>query len=361
MRLQGGSPVKDWHKDWGISAAKQYLNRPENFSGPNPCKDSLSSLTAAIDPLTIEGAFNGVIRMNKFHQIRKALRIDLVSAAGKAGIDEMQLALFEQGMGWIAIGTAFRLADVVEVPIGQVFPLLKDVFARAEVSEEETDRESIIFAPGNREILAQSGIDPDRMAWYAIVQLKSGNERRYFLTSTECNRLRQDMLHSQTAEGFLTFHSDCQNVILRKSAIASIKFTNDASYAWFRSHERDFVITVVSNLSPRPVTMEVTPDGRPDGNGPRPFAELLATARGEHLVSPQEAEEQAGEGCPPEMPAFFSLFDEPDETIVSFDGIEVIEIPCGVLMPDLYEDDEEYAEGREGGESLKTMEIMGQA
>lgn len=296
--------------------------------------------------------------MNKFRQIRKALRIDMVSAAGRAGIDEMQLALFEHGMGWIAIGTAFRLAEVVEVPIGQVFPLLKDVFEKAESSEEEADRESIVFAPGNREILTMSGIDPDRMAWYAIVQLKSGNERRYFLTSTECSRLRQEMLHSQTADGFLTFHSDCQNVILRKSSIASIRFTNDASYAWFRSHERDFVITVVSNLSPRPVTMEVTPDGRPDGCGPRPFAELLASARGEPSVASADA---AGDARPQEMPAFFSLLDEPDETIVSFDGIEVIEIPCGVLMPDLYEDDEEYAEGREGSESLKTMEMMGEA
>lgn len=299
--------------------------------------------------------------MNKFHHIRKALRLDLVSAAAKAGIDEMQLALFEQGMGWISISTAFRLADVVEVPIGQIFPLLKDVFEKAEASEEDEDREAIIFARDNREILAQSGIDPDRIAWYAIVQLKSGNERRYFLTSTECNRIRQEMLHSHTAEGFLTFHSDCQNVILRKSSIASIKFTNDASYAWFRSHERDFVITVVSNLSPRPVKMEVTPDGKPDGQGPRPFADLLASARGEHPVVAQEDLGEAAAGEVAEMPAFFSLFDHPDETIVSFDGIEVIEIPCGVLMPDLYEDDEEFAEGRDGGESLKTMEMMGEA
>lgn len=298
--------------------------------------------------------------MNKFHQIRKALRLDLVTAAGKAGIDEMQLALFEQGLGWIAIGTAFRLADVVEVPIGQIFPLLRDVFARAERAAEETDREAIILAPENREILARSGIDPDRMAWYAIVQLKSGNERRYFLTSTECSRIRQEMLHSQTAEGFLTFHSDCQNVILRKSAIASVRFTNDASYAWFRSHERDFVITVVSNLSPRPVKMEVTPDGRPDAKGPRPFAELLTAARGEHPDVSPEGLEAVGTASA-EMPTFFSLLDDPDETIVSFDGIEVIEIPCGVLMPDLYEDDEEFAEGWEGAESLKTMEILGEA
>ncbi|NTF17581.1 helix-turn-helix transcriptional regulator [Agrobacterium rubi] len=297
--------------------------------------------------------------MNKFHQIRKALRLDLVTAAGKAGIDEMQLALFEHGMGWIAIGTAYRLAAILEVPVGQVFPLLRDVFAKAELLDDEAERLELVFKPENREILAQSGIDPDRMAWYAIFQLKSGNERRYFLTSTEYRRMRQEMLHSETSDGFLTFHSDCQNVILRKAAIASVRFTNDASYAWFRSTERDFVITVVSNVSPRPVKMEVPPDGRPDGNGPRPFAELLAAARGEHPVVPPDSPETARPQ--PDMPAFFSLLDDPDETIVSFDGIEVIEIPCGVLMPDLYDEDEEYAEGHEGGESLKTMEMLGEA
>jgi hypothetical protein len=294
--------------------------------------------------------------MNKFHQIRKGLRLDLVTVAGRVGIDEMQLALFEQGMGWISASTAYRLAETVEVPIGQIFPLLKDILDAAERTEDDDEREGILFAPANREILKQSGIDPDRKAIYAIVQLKSGNERRYFLTMTEFARVRSELVRSENSEGFLTFHSDCQNIILRKSAIASIRFTADASYAWFKSHERDFVITVVSDLNPRPVKMEVTPDGRPDGRGPRPFADLLAAARGETAVS-----DVGNDGSRLEIPPFFSLLDDPDETIISFDGIEVIEIPCGVLMPDLYDDEEEYAEGRERGESLLTMEILGEA
>lgn len=293
--------------------------------------------------------------MNKFHQIRRALHIDLVTAAGRVGIDEMQLALFEQGIGWIGIATAFRLQEVVEVPMDHIFPLLKDVFDKAANCMSDEEREALIFAPENREALAQSGIDPDRMAWYAIVQLKSGNERRYFLTSTEYARIRADMLNSEGSDGFLTFHSDCQNVILRKSAIASVRFTNDASYAWFRSHERDFVITVVSSVSPRPVKMEVTPDGRPDGNGPRPFADLFVAARGESSIGTDGQKDSGG------MPTFFSLVDHPDETLVSFDGIEVIEVPCGVLMPDLYEDDEVVSPRHEMNESLRSMEMLGEA
>jgi hypothetical protein len=291
--------------------------------------------------------------MNKFHQIRKALRLDLASVAGRVGIDEMQLALFEHGMGWLPVSVAYRLANVVEVPIGQIFPLLRDIFDAAEEQDDDKQLEAI-YAPQNRSALIQSGIDPDRDAWFAIVQLRSGNERRYFLTSMEFARLRADIMASEDTKGFLTFHSDCQNVILRKSAISSIRFTTDASYAWFRSHERDFVLTVVSDACPRPVKMEVTPDGYPDGNGPRPFADLLSSARGD--VAP--------EGEPPrdnDLPPFLSLIENEDETIVSFDGIEVIEIPCGVLMPHLYEDDEIFAEGRDGSESLKSMEMMGEA
>jgi transcriptional regulator with XRE-family HTH domain len=295
--------------------------------------------------------------MNKFHQIRKGLRYDLAGVAGKVNMDEMHLALFEQGMGWIHINMAYRLASAIEVPVGQVLPLLKDVLDAADRFDSEPERNRAIFAPENREILVQSGIDPDPRAWFAIVQLKSGNERRYFLTSMEYDRVKQDLIYSETSEGFLAFRADCQDVILRKSAIASVKFTNDASYAWFRSHERDFVLTVVSNVSPRPVKMEVAPDGSPDGKGLRPFADLLASARGELPVS----EDQADKTTAAAMPAFFSLLEDVDETIVSFDGIEVIEIPCGVTMPHLYDDDEEYAEGWNGDESLKTMEIMGEA
>jgi transcriptional regulator with XRE-family HTH domain len=291
--------------------------------------------------------------MNKFYQIRKALRLDLVTVAGRVGIDEMQLALFEQGMGWIPVSMAHRLAEVVEVPVGQIFPLLRDVFEASAANDDE-DRFGSIYAPQNREVLIQSGIDPDRKAWFVIVQLKSGNERRYFLTSMEFMRVRAEMLASQDTKGFLTFHSDCQNVILRKSAIASMKFTTDASYAWFRSHERDFVVTVVSDASPRPVKMEVTPDGAPDGKGPRPFADLLASARGELAEEGKEARDN-------DLPPFLSLLEDKDETIVSFDGIEAIEIPCGILMPHLYEDDEDYSDGRSGGESLNAMEVMGEA
>lgn len=292
--------------------------------------------------------------MNKFHQIRRALRLDLVTVAGRVGIDEMQLSLFEQGMGWIPVNMAYRLAEVVEVPVGQIFPLLRDILESPDGAEDDGERLQAIYAPQNRDVLVQSGIDPDRKAWFAIVQLKSGNERRYFLTSMEHARVKADMLTSQDARGFLTFHSDCQHVIIRKSAIASMKFTTDASYAWFRSHERDFVITVVSDASPRPVKMEVTPDGTPDGNGPRPFADLLASARGDLAAVGEEARDN-------DLPPFLSLTEDEDETIVNFDGIEAIEIPCGVLMPHLYEDDEEYAEGRERGESLKTMEMLGEA
>lgn len=294
--------------------------------------------------------------MNKFHLLRKAVGLDLPLAANMVGVDEMQLALFEQGMGWIHMTTAFRLADAIETPVGEIFPLLKDLFASVEALEEDAEREAILFASDKKEILLQSGIDPDRRPWFAVVQLKSGNERRYFLTSMEYARLRNEFLNAEDDAGFLSFHSDCQNVILRKAAVASIKFTNNASYAYFASHERDFILTVVSDASPRPVLLQVDPDGYPKGQGPRPFAELLAAARGEPSIIEGESLPR-----PAALPPFFSLSDAPDETIISFAGIEVIEVPCGVIMPELYEDDEEFSEGRSRDESLKTMEMMGEA
>lgn len=295
--------------------------------------------------------------MNRYRQLRKAVRVDLATAANKAGIDEIQLALFEQGIGWIHIGAALGLCDVIQTPASEVFPLLADVFSATSAMESEDERQAAIFAPENRQILLESGIDPDIRPWFAIVRLKSGNERRYFLTSMEYERIRRVLVNAESSEGFLTFHSDCQNVILRIAAIASIRFCNDASYAYFASHERDFVITVVSDVSPRPVTMVVAADGGPDGEGPRPFSMMLASARGELVVEKGGSNPEVG-GLPP----FISVFDQGySEAIVSFDGIEVIEIPCGVVMPDLYDDEDEVEPGRPSKEEFRKMEAMGEA
>lgn len=281
--------------------------------------------------------------MNRFKTFRKASRMDMQTAANRAGVDVMQIALFENGMGLMPVDVAYRLSEVVEQSMSDLFPLLKDVFAAMDKVDEEEAKQELMFAPANRPVLVESGIDPDPKAWFAVVSLKSGNERRYFLTSMEYERIRHEMLHCEDAEGYLTFHSDCQNVILKKSAIHTVRFSNNASYAWFASHESDFFITTVSDACPRPVKMLATPDGRETDD--RPFAELFQAARGE-----------GGK-----MPPFFSMSDDPDEVVISFDQIEVVEIPCGVMMPDLYDEAEEFAEGRSTGDTLRSMEMMGRA
>lgn len=281
--------------------------------------------------------------MNRFRTFRKAAGMDMQTAANRSGIDVMQVALFENSLGWVPIDIAYRMSEVVEQSMGDLFPLLKDVFASVDKLEDEDAKQAAMFAPENLPVLVESGIDPDPRPWFAIVSLKSGNERRYFLTSMEYERIRHELLHTEDAEGFLAFHSDCRNVILRKSAIHTVRFNNNASYAYFASHESDFFITTVSDACPRPVVMLATPDGRESDE--RPFASLFQAARGEGGT----------------MPPFFSMSDDPDELVISFDQVEVIEIPCGVMMPDLYEEAEEFAEGRGTGESLRSMEMQGSA
>lgn len=283
--------------------------------------------------------------MNRFKTFRKACNMDMQTAAIMAGIDVMHLSLFESGMGWVPIDIAHRLSEVVRQSMDDLFPLLKDAFAAmSDVDEDDEEAQhAVLFAPDNLPVLLASGIDPDPKSWFAVILLKSGNERRYLLTSMEYERIRQEMLTAEDAEGYLTFHSDCRNVILKKSAIQTCRFTNNASYAYFASHESDFLITMVSDACPRPVKMLVTPDGRESDD--RPFSALYQAARGEGGT----------------LPPFFAMTDDPDEVVISFDQIEVIEIPCGVMMPDLYEEAEEFAAGAGTGTSLRSMEMMGRA
>src|SRR5688572_22642404 len=85
--------------------------------------------------------------MNRFRTFRKAAGMDMQTAANRSGIDVMQVALFENSMGWVPIDIAYRMSEVVEQSMGDLFPLLKDVFASVDKLEDEDAKQAAMFAP----------------------------------------------------------------------------------------------------------------------------------------------------------------------------------------------------------------------
>lgn len=279
--------------------------------------------------------------MNRIAEYRKRAGLDLDDAAEIVGIDVAELALVERGIGLAHFDIILAIASVFDTEPENLYPAAADHIRWAE--DAQVDEEGLrlhLLDPERSSALMTAGIDPDLASWYAIVKLKSGNERRYRVSSAEKDRIRDDLCASVSCDGYLLFHADCRNVAIRRSAIAELRFTNSASYAPFSSHESAFNVVIVSPRSPRPETIRVMPDGGEDGKGPTPFTDFMEAAR--------EGQESS---------RFLLLEEDGDEHFIGIDMLEAMEVPVGVMMPDIYLDGAEFGEVNlvEGLESMRPM------
>jgi len=280
--------------------------------------------------------------VNRIAEFRKRAGMDLEDVADIVGVDVAELALAERGIGLAHFDVVVALASVFDADPEDLYPTVADHIRSAEDLDEDGLRERLLD-PERSTALMMAGIDPDIACWYVIVKLKSGNERRYRVSSAERMRIRMDLCGEGPADGYLLFHADCRNVAIRRSAIAELRFTNSASYAPFSSHESAFNVVIVSGRSPRPETIQVPPDGGEDGEGPTPFTDFMEAAR---------------EGR--ETTRFLLLEEDGDENFIGIDQLEAMEVPVGVMMPDIYLDRPD-TKAVDPAEGLEAMEPMGEA
>lgn len=269
--------------------------------------------------------------------------MDIQDLADIVGIDVVEVAMAERGIGLTHYDTVAAMASVLDLEPEDLYPTLAEHFQAIEMAEDEDTVRAQMLAPDRSAAFLMAGIDPDLEFWYAIVKLKSGNERRYRVSSVERGRMREELASMDTTEGWLLFMADCRSVAVRSSAIAEVHFTDTASYAPFSSRESAFKIVIVSPRSPRPETIKVSPDGGVDGEGPRPFAAFLEAAREGRATM-----------------RFLVLEDGAEESFVGIDMLELMEVPLGVLLPDLYAD-EIVIRPPDAAADLEGMEIMGRA
>lgn len=266
--------------------------------------------------------------------------MDLADVAEIIGVDVIELALAEHGIGLTHYDVVISIASALDVEVEDLYPSLAPVIQSLETFDG--DPRVAMLDPECAQAFRAAGIDPDIAAWYAIVKLKSGNERRYRMSSDEKDKIREELMSLDNRNGYMMFMADCRHVAIRRDAIAEVRFTNKASYAAFSSDESAFNVLIVSPRSPRPEMITVEPDGGMDGRGTRPFADFLEAMRdGKETLK------------------YLLMDDEGDECFIGIDMLEVIEIPAGVIMPELYEENSFLPSSEP--ESLETMEVMGEA
>jgi len=261
--------------------------------------------------------------MHRLTAMKEISSYDTPRLAEATGDDPVAIFMFEQGATPAHYHFADRLCAAMDVPLAEMFPDIREILDLAESLDSEADVQDLFFEPANRMALRSVGLDPDLREWVMIVDLKSGNERRYRLASPEVDKVRSHIVNAKDASGYICFYSDCQQVILWTDAITEIRFVVGASYAPFNSREKAYVATMVFDDSPRPEQVLLAPDGGEDGEGDRPFALLLdAAINGRDLPPFIRVEAQ-----------------DDDERYVSVHGLEAIELPMGVIFPEIYDKD----------------------
>jgi transcriptional regulator with XRE-family HTH domain len=282
--------------------------------------------------------------MTRLTAMKEISECDSSMLADATGIDIVTIHMVEQGRVPIHYDHADAMCQAMDVAMTEMFPSISEILTLADSLDSEAEIQELFFEPANRMAIRSAGLDPDLRDWIMIVDLRSANERRYRLSSMEVDKVKNALVSAKDANGYICFYSDCQQVILKKDAISEVAFTAGASYAQFSSRERAYAATMVFEGSARPEVVGLHPDPI-DVDVDHPFAMLLHAAMN-------------GQDLPP----FFQVEtdDDDEHRFVSVHGLEVLEIPMGVLFSEIYSQnsDARYV-GMDSG--LAGMDAQGEA
>ncbi|MBY3433130.1 hypothetical protein HFN89_02905 [Rhizobium laguerreae] len=283
--------------------------------------------------------------MTKLTAMKEISEFDSAMLADSTGIDIVTIHMVEHGIVPVHYDHADAMCRAMDVAMTEMFPSLSEILTLADALDTEPELQELFFDPANRMAIRSAGLDPDLRDWIMIVDLRSANERRYRVSSMEMDKIKNELVSAKDANGYICFYSDCQQVIVKKNAISEVSFVVGASYAQFSSRERAYAATMVFEGSARPEVVGLHPDGGDDGEGDHPFASLLDAALN-------------GRDLPPFLKV--ETEDDDEERFVSIHGLEVLEIPMGVLFREIYSknSDARYV-GPDSG--LAGMDAQGEA
>jgi hypothetical protein len=286
--------------------------------------------------------------MNTFRAMIKNSELRNEDVARILGLDVSSIIQFGLQVGFINLDTCAALCSVLGVSFFDLFPSLADLKPELSPEADLEDELPFVYAlfrkSENHPRILACGIDPDPNPWFVAVHLTSGVERRYRLSSIEKNRLDNALYSAKDTSGYFVFHADCQTIILRRSAVQDVRFSNAMSYAQFSSDERAFAATVVLPNSPFPAVTGMAADNPgPTGHG-TPLFDLIRTAR-------------AGG----DLPAFVRLPEEEELRFLQIENMEVLEIPVGLTIPGFYDETDNDRVIDDASESLLLMDVMGTA
>lgn len=275
--------------------------------------------------------------VNRLKNITKDSGLSRKDLAEVVGIDELELAMAERGIGHTHLDVIFDLASVLDCQPQDIYPGLIVPLAGIDMSSADTSAAERHFLSAEiRRILLRDGIDPDMRRWFMSVKLFSGSKTNY-LISSPAKELIEQCLHNCGEDEFIVFISDCRTIAIRLAALAEISFSNDASYAGFSSERMSESITIVTREVPHPRVHQARP------------GEVCAKSVVEFIQSANEGKAKQ-----------FLMVEQYDEQkFLGVKGLEVIEVPFSVLIEDILLDSNRGE--RSKFNDLKEMTVCGSA
>lgn len=260
--------------------------------------------------------------MNKLAQLMTEAGLSIYELAELLEKDVLEIALARHGVGYTHLTTILGIAEALNCDISDMYPQLSDLI---DIFENETlsfeERRDILLSDEYKKAFMKAGIDPDPEKWYLLLSLKSGNERRFRISSIDLDDFKEQLESTHYNNRYFVFGADCRHVILRKDTLNEVKIRNRISYAPFSTAEDGDNITIISSLFPRPESIYALPDTPYEEDGLRPLAELINIA-----------------GSNSDLPTFIKTEDDDGDNYINIGNVELIEIPMGLTNPNLYLD-----------------------
>lgn len=280
--------------------------------------------------------------MSRYLAYMKAADMNIFEIAKVVEVDVLEVSMAVNNIGLANFDVVASIANALSCEVADLYPEIAETI---EIIDEEGKTEGearqLMTSEEHARNLMSVGIDPDLDRPFAIIRLKSGNERRYRMCSIERDKLQTAVADAKDTNGFFVFQADCRAVVVRKASIADVVFRDQASYARFSTEENGDRITVVFSDFARPEDIIVPPDQIEDDC--HPLTDIVEAALDGEVLRP-----------------FINIKEDGDDMYVSIDRMELMEIPLGLITPRLYEMPVEPPV-EEAPVELKDMTPMGNA
>lgn len=196
---------------------------------------------------------------NRIKQVRQQKGITQAELAEAAGTSQQQIQRIEAGSQAVKLMLATRVAAALEVDLTTLFPETKEVFREAE-RKAQMKPDDIVEDQDALRAWDNAGLDIEDTRWYVQMGTRSGLKKFYEISSSETNRLRDNLSDPDGSAPFFVFSSGARTVAVNLREVNFIhELFQPYETEWPQDQTPDADLVVYLNNSTEPLTFDMEP------------------------------------------------------------------------------------------------------